>query len=189
MAGLLPSPRTSAPRTSASPEHLPPCTYRTFAPRTSALRTCTPAPYIGLPPVVCPPPDIWGGVTIEWPRDARWRRGVSAEESTPWQPVVDCLTAAQNFLATVWLLIEILRSIIKNQDGVRSPCWKSKYRAWIELRIFVRCIRKGTVIKWIIQTRLCSKIDGNRVYINKQKGQLSQAERRHASVELGYWSG
>jgi len=39
-----------------------------------------------------------------------------AMESTPGQPAVDCfatiLTASQNFLATIWPLIEILRSLV-----------------------------------------------------------------------------
>ena len=66
-------------------------------------------------------PDIWRGITVEWPHYAGWRRDVSvkgtrdggvflrrhcAMESTSWQAIIDCfatiLTAAQHVSATIW---------------------------------------------------------------------------------------
>ena len=49
-------------------------------------------------------------------------------ELTSWQSVVDCFTtiftAAQNFLATIWPVIEILRSLIVHLS-IRRRIWTS----------------------------------------------------------------
>ena len=74
------------------------------------------------------PPDIWRGVTIEWPRDAGWRRGVSAEG--PRDPVV--------------LIVNNLdemphrgQKILRRSQHRDKPLSTALPRFWLRCRIFL----------------------------------------------------
>ena len=62
---------------------------------------------------------VWRDVTMEGPRDARGINGEGSRRvnsvkvvTTPCRLLCHYLSAAQNFLTTIWPLIEILRSLV-----------------------------------------------------------------------------
>ena len=84
------------------------------------------------------PRDVaWRGVTAEGPRDAVVLMERDRAESRSWQPLIDYFTtillAAQNFFATIWAPIEILRSLVWTLVNLFRIQHTKNYKNWLTL--------------------------------------------------------